>query len=141
FHWKFKSVALNYCVTISFTAVLCLGIAVLLTYFGWLPVKSSLNNPSMAIPYYYHFVIGGFAFGAIFMATDPVSAAHTNTGKYIYGFLTGLMAVLIRVLNPAYPEGMMLAILLMNTFAPLIDHYVVQANINRRLKRQLTIDN
>jgi Na+-transporting NADH:ubiquinone oxidoreductase subunit B len=95
----------------------------------------------MAIPYYYHFVIGGFAFGAIFMATDPVSAAHTNTGKYIYGFLTGLMAVLIRVLNPAYPEGMMLAILLMNTFAPLIDHYVVQANINRRLKRQLTIDN
>jgi Na+-transporting NADH:ubiquinone oxidoreductase subunit B len=69
------------------------------------------------------------------MATDPVSAAQTNRGKYIYGFLIGLIAVLIRVLNPAYPEGMMLAILLMNVFAPLIDHYVVQGNIKRRLKR------
>jgi Na+-transporting NADH:ubiquinone oxidoreductase subunit B len=93
------------------------------------------GNATMEVPWYYHFVMGGFAFGAVFMATDPVSAAHTNTGKYIYGFLIGVMAVLIRVLNPAYPEGMMLAILLMNTFAPLIDHYVVQANINRRLKR------
>jgi Na+-transporting NADH:ubiquinone oxidoreductase subunit B len=92
-------------------------------------------NPYMEIPFYYHFVMGGFAFGAVFMATDPVSASHTNTGKYIYGFLIGIMAVLIRVLNPAYPEGMMLAILLMNTFAPLIDHFVVQANISRRLKR------
>jgi Na+-transporting NADH:ubiquinone oxidoreductase subunit B len=92
-------------------------------------------NTYMELPFYYHFVMGGFAFGAVFMATDPVSAAHTGTGKFIYGFLTGLFAVLIRVLNPAYPEGMMLAILLMNTFAPLIDHYVVEANIRRRLKR------
>ncbi|MBN2236595.1 MAG: NADH:ubiquinone reductase (Na(+)-transporting) subunit B [Bacteroidales bacterium] len=87
------------------------------------------------VPAYYHLILGGFAFGAVFMATDPVTAAQTNTGKYIYGFLIGVMAVLIRVLNPAYPEGMMLAILLLNVFASLIDHYVVQANIKRRLKR------
>ncbi len=92
-------------------------------------------NQFMEIPAYYHLIMGGFAFGAVFMATDPVSAAQTSRGKYIYGFLIGFMAVLIRVLNPAYPEGMMLAILLMNVFAPLIDHYVVQANIKRRLKR------
>lgn len=84
---------------------------------------------------HYQLVIGGFAFGAVFMATDPVTASQTKRGKIIYGFLIGLMAVLIRVLNPAYPEGMMLAILLMNTFAPLIDHYVVGGNIKRRLKR------
>jgi len=92
-------------------------------------------NAYMNVPFYYHLVIGGFAFGTVFMATDPVTAAQTNKGKIIYGFLIGLMAVLIRVLNPAYPEGMMLAILLMNVFAPLIDHYVVEANIKRRLKR------
>ncbi|HOI87170.1 MAG TPA: NADH:ubiquinone reductase (Na(+)-transporting) subunit B [Lentimicrobium sp.] len=92
-------------------------------------------NAYMDVPFYYHLVIGGFAFGTVFMATDPVTAAQTNKGKIIYGFLIGLMAVLIRVLNPAYPEGMMLAILLMNVFAPLIDHYVVEANIKRRLKR------
>ena len=92
-------------------------------------------NDYMALPAYYHFVMGGFAFGAVFMATDPVSASQTNRGKYIYGFLIGLMAVLIRVVNPAYPEGMMLAILLMNVFAPLIDHYVVESNIKHRLKR------
>jgi Na+-transporting NADH:ubiquinone oxidoreductase subunit B len=92
-------------------------------------------NDYMALPAHYHFVMGGFAFGAIFMATDPVSASQTNRGKYLYGFLIGLVAVLIRVVNPAYPEGMMLAILLMNVFAPLIDHYVVEANIKRRLKR------
>lgn len=92
-------------------------------------------NDYMAIPPYYHFIMGGFAFGAVFMATDPVSASQTNTGKYIYGLLIGMLAVLIRVLNPAYPEGMMLAILLMNVFAPLVDHYVVEANIKRRLKR------
>ena len=74
-------------------------------------------------------------FGAIFMATDPVSAAQTDKGKWIYGFLIGILAILIRVLNPAFPEGMMLAVLLMNTFAPLIDHYVVNANIKKRLKR------
>lgn len=89
----------------------------------------------MAMPAYYHLVIGGFAFGAVYMATDPVTAAQTNRGKWIYGLLIGILAVLIRVLNPAYPEGMMLAILLMNVFAPLIDYYVVRANINKRLKR------
>jgi Na+-transporting NADH:ubiquinone oxidoreductase subunit B len=92
-------------------------------------------NPFMEIPAWQHLLIGGFAFGAIFMATDPVTAAQTEKGKLIYGFLIGLLALLIRVLNPAYPEGVMLAILLMNVFAPLIDHYVVAANITRRLKR------
>lgn len=79
--------------------------------------------------------MGGFLFGAVFMATDPVTAAQTNTGKYIYGFMVGVIAIMVRVFNPAYPEGMMLSILLMNAFAPLIDHYVVEANIKRRLKR------
>ncbi|RKD85962.1 NADH:ubiquinone reductase (Na(+)-transporting) subunit B [Mangrovibacterium diazotrophicum] len=93
------------------------------------------DNAYMALPFYDHLIIGGFAFGAVFMATDPVSAAQTVKGKWIYGFLIGVLAILIRVVNPAYPEGMMLAILLMNTFAPLIDHYVVEGNIKRRLKR------
>ncbi len=92
-------------------------------------------NTYMSLPFWQHLVIGGFAFGAVFMATDPVSGAQTEKGKWIYGFLIGVLAILIRVLNPAYPEGMMLAILLMNTFAPLIDHYVVKGHINRRLKR------
>ncbi|MEA4937597.1 MAG: NADH:ubiquinone reductase (Na(+)-transporting) subunit B [Paludibacter sp.] len=86
-------------------------------------------------PWYNHLVFGGFAFGAVFMATDPVTSARTETGKWIYGTLIGVMAIIIRVLNPGYPEGMMLAILLMNIFAPLIDYYVVEANIKRRLKR------
>ncbi len=85
-----------------------------------------------------HLCLGGFAFGAVFMATDPVTATRTEKGKWIYGFLIGVFAILIRVFNPAYPEGMMLAILLMNTFAPLIDHFVVQGNIKRRLKRAKT---
>lgn len=94
------------------------------------------SNPYMTeIPAWQHLILGGFAFGAVFMATDPVSGCQTNKGKYIYGFLIGLMAVLIRVVNGGFPEAMMLSILLLNTFAPLIDHYVVQANINRRLKR------
>jgi Na+-transporting NADH:ubiquinone oxidoreductase subunit B len=92
-------------------------------------------NAYMEVPFYYHLVIGSFAFGAVFMATDPVSSSQTQTGKWIYGFFIGFMSVLIRVVNPAYPEGVMLAILLGNVFAPLIDHFVVQANINRRLKR------
>lgn len=87
------------------------------------------------IPWYEHLVLGGFAFGAVFMATDPVTSARTETGKWIYGFLIGVMAVVIRVLNPGYPEGMMLAILLMNMFAPLIDYCVVQGNISKRAKR------
>ena len=92
-------------------------------------------NPYMLLPAHYHLVLGGFAFGAVFMATDPVTAAQTNKGKYIYGFLIGLFAVLVRVINPAYPEGMMLAILFMNVFAPLIDHYVIEGNIKKRVKR------
>ncbi len=92
-------------------------------------------NTLMQVSALQHLFIGGFAFGAVYMATDPVTASQTSTGKYIYGFLIGMLAILIRVFNPAYPEGMMLAILFMNVMAPLIDHYVVQANINRRLKR------
>ncbi len=92
-------------------------------------------NPYMELPFWQHLIIGGFAFGAVFMATDPVSGAQTERGKWIYGFLIGILAILIRVLNPAYPEGMMLAILLMNTFAPLIDHYVVRGHVKKRLKR------
>jgi len=84
-----------------------------------------------------HLFLGGFAFGAVFMATDPVTSARTERGKYIYGFLVGAMAIIIRALNPGYPEGMMLAILLMNTFAPLIDYYVVEGNVTRRLKRAI----
>ncbi len=92
-------------------------------------------NTLMEISALHQLLLGGFAFGAVFMATDPVTASQTNTGKYIYGFFIGFFAILIRVFNPAYPEGMMLAILFMNVMAPLIDHYVIQANINRRLKR------
>ena len=85
--------------------------------------------------WYEHLVLGGFAFGAVFMATDPVTSARTETGKWIYGFLIGLMAIVIRVMNPGYPEGMMLAILLMNVFAPVIDYCVVNRNISRRANR------
>ena len=93
------------------------------------------SNPMFAMPFYWHLVIGGFAFGMIFMATDPVSASMTNKGKWVYGALIGFMVVTIRVVNPAFPEGMMLAILFANLFAPLIDHFVVQSNIKRRLAR------
>ncbi|RLD40613.1 MAG: NADH:ubiquinone reductase (Na(+)-transporting) subunit B [Bacteroidetes bacterium] len=92
-------------------------------------------NDYMNIPAWHHLIMGGFAFGAVFMATDPVTATQTSKGMYYYGFLIGMIAVLIRVFNPAYPEGMMLAILLMNVFAPLIDHYIIEANIKKRLKR------
>ena len=95
----------------------------------------SENNLAFAMPWYWHLVTGGFAFGMVFMATDPVSAAMTDTGKWAYGILIGVMTVLIRVVNPAFPEGIMLAILFSNLFAPLIDHFVVQANIKRRLAR------
>ncbi|MDR0728968.1 MAG: NADH:ubiquinone reductase (Na(+)-transporting) subunit B [Prevotellaceae bacterium] len=97
---------------------------------NWLAV-----NPYMSLPPYYHLCMGGFAFGAVFMATDPVTAAQTEIGKWLYGFLIGVLTMLIRVFNEGYPEGMMLAILLMNAFAPLIDHYVVASHIRRRLKR------
>ena len=93
------------------------------------------SNPMMAMPWYWHLVVGGFAFGMVFMATDPVSASMTETGKLWFGALIGFMVVIIRVVNPAFPEGMMLAILFANLFAPLIDHFVVQANVKRRLAR------
>ncbi len=92
-------------------------------------------NEFLAMPAHYHLVIGGLAFGAVFMATDPVSAAHTEQGKWIYGILIGVLTIIIRVFNPAYPEGIMLAVLLMNVFSPLVDYYVVEANKKRRLQR------
>lgn len=97
----------------------------------------SETNPMFSMPWYWHMVTGGFAFGLIFMATDPVSASMTNLGKWIFGALIGVMVVLIRVVNPAFPEGMMLAILFANLCAPLIDHFIVQANIKRRLARNV----
>lgn len=114
---------------------------VLGVFFGMVAMSTLLNlvgsdtNPMFGLPFYWHLVIGGFAFGMIFMATDPVSASMTNTGKWFYGALIGVMTVLIRVVNPAFPEGIMLAILFANLFAPYIDHLVVQANIKRRLAR------
>lgn len=97
--------------------------------------NATATNAFMEIPAWRHLILGGFAFGAVFMATDPVTSAQTECGKWIYGFLIGFFALLVRVLNPAYPEGMMLSILLMNAFAPLIDHIVVSINIRRRMKR------
>ena len=108
------------------------GMMALSTLFN---LVGSTTNPMFAMPWYWHLVLGGFAFGMIFMATDPVSAAMTDTGKFWFGVLVGVMVVLIRVVNPAFPEGMMLAILFGNLFAPLIDHFVVQANVRRRLAR------
>lgn len=93
------------------------------------------TNPMFGMPWYWHLTLGGFAFGMVYMATDPVSAAMTNRGRWAYGFLIGFMCVLIRVVNPAFPEGMMLAILFANLWAPVFDHFVVQANIKRRLQR------
>ena len=101
----------------------------------------SETNAMAQMPWYEHLILGGFCFGAVFMATDPVTSARTETGKYIFGFLIGAMAIVIRVLNPGYPEGMMLAILLMNIFAPLIDYCVVQSNIGRREKRAIKSNN
>jgi Na+-transporting NADH:ubiquinone oxidoreductase subunit B len=106
-----------------------IGMSTLLNIIG------SDTNPMFAIPFYWHLVLGGFAFGTVFMATDPVSAAVTDTGRWIYGVVIGVMIVIIRVINPAFPEGVMLAILFSNMFAPLIDYFVVQANIKRRIKR------
>jgi len=102
---------------------------------AWLFNIAGMDNAVANLPWYEHLVLGGFCFGAVFMATDPVTSARTECGKYIYGFLIGVVAIVIRVLNPGYPEGMMLAILLMNIFAPLIDYYVVQSNISKREKR------
>lgn len=96
---------------------------------------SETQQAFMAVPFWNQLIVGGFAFGIVYMATDPVSGSQTNTGKLIYGFLIGFLAIMIRIFNPAYPEGVMLAILFMNTMAPLVDHYVLQANIKRRKKR------
>jgi Na+-transporting NADH:ubiquinone oxidoreductase subunit B len=115
-----------------------LGLAILFRVIGSFAAP---DHVYLNLPCYYHLIMGGFAFGAVFMATDPVTASQTNKGKWIYGILIGAIAVLIRVLNPAYPEGMMLAILLMNVFAPLIDHYVVEGNIKKRKKRALAAQN
>jgi Na+-transporting NADH:ubiquinone oxidoreductase subunit B len=135
------------------SAIACLFGAVMLIYTGiasWrimLGVFAGLiipsliagmigsDNPMAAMPWYWHIVIGGFAFGAVFMATDPVSAAATDTGKWIYGLLIGAITFVIRVINPAFPEGIMLAILFGNIFAPVIDYFVVSANIRRRIRR------
>ncbi|MDG2471591.1 MAG: NADH:ubiquinone reductase (Na(+)-transporting) subunit B [Pseudomonadales bacterium] len=137
------------------TSVIAIGIGMLIllatgvaswrimlgTFVGMFALSSLFNllgsdsNPMFALPFYWHLVIGGFMFGLVFMTTDPVSAAMTHTGRFWYGVLIGVMTVLIRVVNPAFPEGIMLAILFANLFAPLIDHFVVQANIKRRLVR------
>jgi len=102
--------------------------------FGWIKESSGFYT-LMNTEFWHHLLIGGFAFGIVFMATDPVTGSQTNKGKWIYGFLIGFISIMIRVFNPAYPEGVMLAIILMNVFAPTIDHYVVQGNVKRRLKR------
>jgi len=107
-------------------------------YLMGLGLNAVGGNAFLDLPAHFHLAIGGFAFRAVFMATDPVTAAQTANGKIIYGLFGGIIAVLIRVLNPAYPEGVMLAILFMNIMAPIIDHYVVQGNIKRRLKRLKT---
>ncbi len=135
----------TFCILIGAAILLATGVGswkiILSTFVGGFLVAALLlatlpeTNPYAHITPIQHMVMGGFAFGAVFMATDPVTAAQTGTGKWIYGFLVGIMAIIIRTLNPGYPEGMMLAILLMNTFAPLIDWFVIQRNINRRLKR------
>ena len=109
-----------------------LGTVAMAGFLNWV---GSETNPMFGVSIGWHFVLGGWAFGTVFMATDPVSSAFTERGKLIYGIGIGVLCVLIRVVNPAYPEGMMLGILFMNMFAPLIDHYIVQANIRRRLAR------
>ena len=136
--------------SIGETSVICIAIGALILLItriaSWKTMLSVFVGGSLmayvfqmtgqsVIPWYEHLVLGGFAFGAVFMATDPVTSCRTETGKWFYGFFIGAMAVIIRVMNPGYPEGMMLAILLMNMFAPTIDHFVVERNISKRLKR------
>ena len=118
----------------SWRIILGVGVGSLIAS-TFLNMISSETNPLLTVPFWWHIVLGGWAFGAVYMATDPVSASHSNTGKYIYGLIIGLLSILIRVVNPAYPEGMMLAILFVNLFAGLIDYFVIQANVKRRRKR------
>lgn len=120
----------------SWKIMFSIVVGTIITTLG-LNAIGSTTNPMFNLPFYWHFVIGGFAFGTVFMATDPVSAAMTEKGKYIYGFMIGFLAVLVRVVNPAFPEGMMLAILFMNVFAPIIDRYFINQNIKRRLARNV----
>ena len=115
--------------------IMLAGLAGSFSMVQLLNAVGSTTNPLLNVPFEWHLVLGGWAFGLVFMATDPVSSAHTNKGRYVYGFLIGVLAILIRVINPAFPEGMMLAILFMNMFASLIDHFVVQANVKRRRAR------
>ena len=117
-----------------------IGAAVMGIIFNQVVAADIITNSSkfyglMNTEWWQHLMIGGLAFGAVFMATDPVTGSQTNKGKWIYGFLIGFISIMIRVFNPAYPEGVFLAILLMNVFAPTIDHYVVQGNVKKRLKR------
>jgi Na+-transporting NADH:ubiquinone oxidoreductase subunit B len=114
-------------------AGVALGTIVMATTFN---VIGSATNPYFAVPFWWHMVLGGWAFGAVFMATDPVTSPFTELGKWIYGILIGVLVVLIRVVNPAYPEAMMLVILFMNVMAPLIDYPMIRANIQRRLRRR-----
>ena len=136
------------CVGETSTLAILIGAAILLftgvaswrtmvsVFVGWLAMGYFFQAIGVTTyPAWYHLIIGGFAFGAVFMATDPVTSAQTNKGKYIVGFLTGALAVMIRVVNPAYPEGMMLSILFMNALAPLVDYCVVESSISRRKKR------
>lgn len=134
----------TFCVLIGAAILLLTNVAswrIMLSVFVGGLLMGWAFQPLVGVPAYDQLLMGGFAFGAVFMATDPVTSSQTNTGKYIYGLLIGAMAVIIRCINPGYPEGMMLAILLMNTFAPLIDWFVVQANIKRRLKRAKVVAN
>ncbi len=121
----------------SWRIVLGVFLGMVATSFLLNAVATEASNPVFAMPWHWHLVLGGFAFGMFFMATDPVSAAFTDKAKFAYGALIGVMVVMIRVVNPAFPEGMMLAILFANLFAPLFDHFVVQANIKRRLARNV----
>ena len=114
------------------------GGAVMGMIFNWVGPAYFPDNLYLQVDWLHQLVLGGFAFGAVFMATDPVTASQTNTGKIIYGFFIGFLAILIRTVNPAYPEGMMMAVLFMHVMAPLIDHYVLQSNIKKRLKRLKT---
>lgn len=133
-----------FCILIGAVILLLINVAswrTMISVFVGGYLMALIFQPISGVEAYQQLLMGGFAFGAVFMATDPVTSAQTNTGKYVYGLLIGAMAVIIRCINPGYPEGMMLAILLMNTFAPLIDWFVVQANIKRRLKRAKAVAN
>jgi Na+-transporting NADH:ubiquinone oxidoreductase subunit B len=121
------------------------GGSIMALIFNWMGASYFPDNLYLQLNWMHHLVLGGFMFGVVFMATDPVTAAQTEKGKWIYGFFIGFLAIMIRTVNPAYPEGMMMAILFMNIMAPMIDHYVVEANIKKRMKRlkaaQVAINN